>query len=70
MRRNLFAYTATGINYPEYVSVNREDNGTVSITVRNKAKEDGSCGDTASVELEASEVSDLFHALQGDILSV
>lgn len=34
MRENLFAYTAPGIEMPGYVSINREENGDVSVTVR------------------------------------
>lgn len=34
MNSNLFAYTAPGSGYPGYVSVNREANGDVTVTVR------------------------------------
>lgn len=31
---NIFAYTAPGTTYPGYVSINRDANGDVSVTVR------------------------------------
>jgi len=34
MNRNIFAYTAPGSEYPGYVSINREPDGNVTITVR------------------------------------
>lgn len=33
-RTNIAAYTAEGSSYPEYLSINREPNGMVSVTVR------------------------------------
>ena len=62
-RANLFAYTSFDPYYPEYISVNREDNGKVSITVRGKVKENGSCGETVSIELDESQVSELRSGL-------
>lgn len=44
---NLFAYTAPGSLYPGYVSINRDENGNVRVTVRAEPKvRDGSyiCG--------------------------
>jgi len=34
MKKNYHAFTGYTISYPEYISVNQEDNGKVSITVR------------------------------------
>lgn len=34
MTDNLFAYTAPGSSYPGFVSINREQNGDVTVTVR------------------------------------
>lgn len=34
MRVNLFAYTELGSNYPGYISINRGEDGSVSVTVR------------------------------------
>lgn len=36
MHKNIFAFTAEGSEFPEYVSINRLDNGEVSITIREK----------------------------------
>lgn len=49
--RNLFAFTAYNLIYPEYISVNETEKG-FQIVVRSKAKPDGSCGDTAEIELD------------------
>src|SRR6266403_4895187 len=38
---NVFAYTALGSNYPEYLSVNANEDSTVEITVRSPKKTDG-----------------------------
>jgi len=38
-RENIAAYTAPGTTYPEYVSVNKEEDGRVSVTVRGPAVE-------------------------------
>ena len=54
-RRNIFAHTAPGTNYPEFVSINLEEDGTISVTVRNPAKPDGSCGEIAMVKLSVEE---------------
>lgn len=35
---NLFAYTAPGGDYPGYVSINSDDAGNVSVTVREPPK--------------------------------
>jgi hypothetical protein len=51
MKKNIFAHTDPGCNYPQYVSVNREESGEVSLTVRSAAWGDGTCGDTATVVL-------------------
>lgn len=49
---NLFAYTAPGSVYPEFISVNVDKPaGTVTVHVRSPANADGTCGTTASVML-------------------
>lgn len=51
MRTNLYAYTEThGQQFPAYVSVNREDDGRVTMTVRERGHEGGK---TATIELPA-----------------
>lgn len=63
MRNSIFAFTASGTCYPEFISVNIED-GKVSVIVRSKA--DGSnCGSTAEIELGPKEVRELARTLYG-----
>lgn len=62
--RNIFAYTAPGANYPEYVSVNRRSE-EIYITVRSPAKE-GAEGATAEMRLPYTELDDLIRALRGN----
>lgn len=59
---NVFAYTAPGGNYPEYISVNVNRDGSVDVIVRSKA-ENGNSGDTASITLEPEQVVKLKKAL-------
>lgn len=63
MSTNIYAYTPAGSNYPPYVSINlATDNGDeVEITVRSEAKENGSCGDTASIKMSSSQFQKLAH---------
>lgn len=42
MSHNLFAYTSPNNNYPGYVSINRKENGDVSITVRSEGQQTAS----------------------------
>ena len=35
---NVFAYTAPGSQYPGYVSINRDQNGDITVTVREAAR--------------------------------
>jgi hypothetical protein len=67
MRINLTAYTAPGVNYPEYISVNLAMNSDdeVEFTVRSKTKADGSCGDTASIKVDISQ----FRKIARDLFS-
>jgi hypothetical protein len=60
-RENLFAYTTPGSFYPSFLSINREENGNVSVTVRSEAKEDGRCGDTAVIELSPQQWNSVRH---------
>jgi hypothetical protein len=60
---NIFAYTAPGSNYPEFISVNSAENGLVEIIVRHKVKEDGRCGDAASILLTKEQALQLSAAL-------
>jgi hypothetical protein len=62
MSSNIFAYTAPGGNYPEYISVNTDDEKNVMFTVRGPAK-NGVCGDTACVLLSQEQVQSLARQL-------
>lgn len=68
MHTNLFAYTALGVNYPEYISVNRrKSDGMIEITVRSPKKSDGSCGDTATITLHRGHLGGLFDVLRDEL---
>lgn len=64
MRRNIFAYTAPMPYYPEYVSINKEDDGQISISVRNRSIDDRE-GTMASVTLPIEESNRLMEAFNG-----
>jgi hypothetical protein len=57
--RNIFAFTAPGSNFPEYVSINRRDE-EIYITVRSP-----SGGHTAEMRLPYDQLDDLIRALRG-----
>lgn len=61
--KNLFAYTAPGCNYPEFISVNREVNQT-EVIVRSAAWGDGTCGNTASIKLTPEQVTEPIESLR------
>lgn len=61
-KENIYAYTAPGCNYPEFVSVNREENGDVKLIVRGKPK-DGKCGETVSITIDGHQALLLADAL-------
>ena len=71
-RRNIFAYTPPG-SYPPYFSVNREADGTVTVTVRSnpvlRTDDTGDCpptllrGHTATMTLPPEEWRKLIVAL-------
>lgn len=67
-RRNIFAYTPPDSNYPPYISINREADGSVTVTVR-----DGSAtaygvvpykvaGPTATITVPAPQLQKLVAA--------
>lgn len=67
MSRNVFAYTAPGASYPEYVSVNQSGHDGYSITVRSPRKEDGSEGSQAMITLDGDQARALAVALLQDV---
>jgi len=66
--KNLFAYTAAGVNYPPYISVNEADHGDVTITVRSVAYKMGICGPTAEITLTAEQAKELGLLLAGILI--
>lgn len=64
MSTNIFAYTAPGANYPEFLSINLVEGGSVELTVRSPAK-DGVCGNAATVTLSPKEFYQLASRLYG-----
>lgn len=57
--KNLFAYTAFTPYYPEFVSINEEENGDVTVTVRAKCSLEGACGETISVTVPKEKWNDI-----------
>ena len=62
-RTNIFAHTDPGCNYPQFLSVNLEETGDISITVRSAAWGDGTCGATAAVVLKPEQLYELARTL-------
>lgn len=60
---NVFAYTAPGSSYPEYLSLNVDEHFNLVITVRGEAKGDGSCGETVNITLTPQQVQSLARTL-------
>lgn len=60
---NLFAYTSPGVNYPEFISVNKVGD-EVEFLVRTAAWGDGTCGSVSSIRLNAKQVAELSEALR------
>jgi hypothetical protein len=59
--RNIFAYTAPGADYPEFISINRKD-GRIEVTVRSQ----GSGGDKMGLMvLPQDRLDELIYALRG-----
>lgn len=71
-RRNITAFTPPGGDYPAFISIN--DTGTLSdrdaegveITVRSPRREDGRCGDVATIRLSRSQFAKLMREVWRD----
>ena len=61
--RNIFAYTAPGSDFPDYLSINRRDERIV-VTVRGNRG-----GDLAEMILPQEELDKLIYALRGARIS-
>jgi len=60
---NIYAHTACGCNYPEFISVNKTEHGEVQFVVRSRALEFGFCGPTAEITLSQEMVLELVRKL-------
>lgn len=71
MPRNIYAYTANVLPYPEFVSLNQLDNGEFRLTVREPAKpgqfSNEDCGATVELQLPSTELLLLFEALRAEL---
>lgn len=64
MPKNVYAHTAPGASYPEYISVNETDDPNLfTVSVRSPAGDDGSCGDTAQITLTMQQMEELAGAI-------
>jgi len=59
MARNIYAYTAPGLE-PEFISINREDDGRITIHVRGPAKAGGGRADQAQMTLPVEQLASLY----------
>jgi hypothetical protein len=57
MPKNIAAFTAVTYPYQPYLSINREDDGSVSIHVRGEPDASGKCDDGKTVKLSAEQWS-------------
>lgn len=61
MQRNIFAYTAPGADFPEYVSIN-EHNGKIVLTARSKG-----ATNLVDLDLPRGELLKLLDALRSEL---
>lgn len=65
MHQNIFAYTSLDTLYPEYVSINEQDDGSITIDVRgpvtppDETHPYGRCGDTVRMTLPRDQLATL-----------
>lgn len=71
MQRNIYAYTANTHPYPEFVSLNKDDAGTITLHVRGPARpgqfSDKDEGPNSTVELPRGELLKLFESLRDEL---
>lgn len=63
---NIFAYTAPGSSYPEFLSVNWQD-GNIVVTVRSSASGDGE-GAQATMTLPRNAAKELYRSLLRELM--
>ena len=59
--RNIFAWTAPGGHYPEFVSFNERD-GKITLDARGSVDAEGRCGTTIQIELPPLALAELGKA--------
>lgn len=73
MYKNIYAYTASGASYPEFVSINEQTDGSVTVSVRAPATFDvmqsddpplAVCGNTVEVRLSPTEFRRMADAVE------
>lgn len=69
--QNIYAYTANANPYPEFVSLNKQSDGTITLMVREPAKpgpySDKDCGADVTVKLSRDELLKLYEALKAEL---
>lgn len=69
--KNLYAYTKNSHPYPEFVSLNRQADGRITLSVREPAKpgaySEQDCGSTVEVEIPRGELLRLFEGLRDEL---
>lgn len=71
MQKNIYAYTANTHPYPEFVSLNKKDDGTIALHVRGPARpgqfsDKDECPNSV-IELPRGELLKLFDALRDEL---
>lgn len=64
MQHNIYAYTEQSNEYPAYISINRDESGRHTVTVRSR----GNGGrDTATIEMSPQQLESLATELLADL---
>jgi hypothetical protein len=66
MNRNIFAHTAPGSSYPEFLSVNEQD-GNIEVTVRSPASGDVE-GTQATMTLPRDAAKELYRSMLRELI--
>ena len=67
---NIFAFTPNDPAYPPYISINRQKDGAVTVTVRSVKQENGDCGDCAIIELPPEQYDHMRAELSANPVAV
>ena len=70
MQKNIFAHTAPGADYPEFVSINEQDDGRITVCVRGPKKMHAGAarafegpGETVDMTLPREKIAELIQSL-------